>query len=343
MIRPCVSVIIPAHNGDRFIAAAVESVLGQTYQNFEIIVVDDGSTDRTATVLKPYFDRIRYVRQTNQGVAIARNRGVQLSRGELIAFLDQDDTFLPDKLSLQVGCFEASPRLGIVHSGWNITNSCDEIVSSVQPWQGLPVLDLIAWIEWKPVFLGAMLFQKAWLERAALFNARFEQTNDVDLVLRLALLGCEADWIKQATVNYRQHENNTSNNVLQQVRELEVLLNNLFQRSDLSESVSRLESRSRYQSLVWSAWRLYQNGALTEMFDRLEQSLLYKNASWSETVIDWLDKFQCYSKEYGEPFNCSSLTKTQAWQELMQVCMRFASQHSAKSISHEFYEFSNLP
>lgn len=320
MSHPLVSVIIPAYNGDRFIVAAVESVLQQDYRNVEILVIDDGSTDRTSTLLFPYCDRVCYVQQPNQGVAAARNRGLQLAQGELIAFLDQDDTFLPDKLSLQVSCFEANPQLGIVHSGWYITNEFDEIISTVQPWQGLPVLDLAAWIEWKPVFLGAMLFSKNELERVGKFDDRFQQTNDVDLVLRLVLAGCEAEWVKQSTVNYRQHQGNTSKNVLQQVKELEAVLNAFFRRSDLPEAVCRLESRSRYQSLVWSAWRLYQNDHIGCAIEYLEKSLQHRNSTWSETVLNWFKCFEAYAREYGAQISIQSLTQSQAWLRLMKIC-----------------------
>ncbi|NJO53255.1 MAG: glycosyltransferase family 2 protein [Leptolyngbyaceae cyanobacterium RM2_2_4] len=90
---PLVSVVIPTYNCDRYIVQAIESVLSQTYSNSETIVVDDGSIDQTQRVLEPYFDRIRYVYQQNQGVSGARNRGIQEASGELVAFLDADDFF----------------------------------------------------------------------------------------------------------------------------------------------------------------------------------------------------------------------------------------------------------
>ncbi|WP_445240421.1 glycosyltransferase family 2 protein [Microcoleus vaginatus] len=108
---PLISVIIPAYNGDRYIVQAVESALGQTFNNLEIIVVDDGSTDRTQQVLQPYLDRIRYIYQKNQGVGVARNQACQLARGKFLAFLDADDYFLPSKLEKQIACFDADPRI----------------------------------------------------------------------------------------------------------------------------------------------------------------------------------------------------------------------------------------
>lgn len=110
-----VSVIIPAYNSETFITKAIDSVLSQSYPHIETIVVDDGSTDHTARVVRSYGDRIKYVYQDNQGHAKARNRGLQESRGEYCAFLDADDCWLPQKVELQVDILERNPDTGITH------------------------------------------------------------------------------------------------------------------------------------------------------------------------------------------------------------------------------------
>ncbi len=95
---PTISVIIPTYNGARYIRQAIDSVLAQSYSDYEIIVVDDGSTDNTAEILWPYGDRITYLYQSNQKLPTARNNGITASKGKYLAFLDSDDLFLPDKL-----------------------------------------------------------------------------------------------------------------------------------------------------------------------------------------------------------------------------------------------------
>ncbi|MBA2848915.1 glycosyltransferase [Thermosulfuriphilus ammonigenes] len=105
---PLVSVIIPTHNRKGFLKEAVESVLAQRYRHFELIVVDDGSTDGTEEVIKEY-PSIIYLRIPQGGVSRARNRGLEVSRGEIIAFLDSDDLWLPEKLLYQVAFFQAHP------------------------------------------------------------------------------------------------------------------------------------------------------------------------------------------------------------------------------------------
>ena len=118
--RPAVTVIIPTYNRAGLLPRALGSVLAQTFGDFEVLVVDDGSTDGTADVLAGYDDvRIRYLRQAqNRGVSAARNRGLREARGELVAFLDSDDVWFPDKLALQVERFGELPEsVGLLYGG----------------------------------------------------------------------------------------------------------------------------------------------------------------------------------------------------------------------------------
>ena len=107
---PLVSVIIPTFNREACLGRAVDSVLGQTFIDFELIVVDDGSTDDTTGLLDTYGDRLTRIRQDNRGVSAARNAGIRICRGSLIAFLDSDDVWRPGKLERQVAFFHAHPR-----------------------------------------------------------------------------------------------------------------------------------------------------------------------------------------------------------------------------------------
>jgi glycosyltransferase involved in cell wall biosynthesis len=109
--NPLVSVIIPVYNGARFLRAALESVLAQTYRNFEVIVVDDGSVDDSGVIAQS-FPEVRYIHQTNQGVAAARNHAIEVARGEYFAFLDQDDLWTADKLKLQIAYLLSHPEVG---------------------------------------------------------------------------------------------------------------------------------------------------------------------------------------------------------------------------------------
>ena len=106
-----VSCIIPCYNAERFLGEAIESVIAQTLSPAEIIVIDDGSTDGSATVAARYADRVSYLRQENAGPAAARNRGIELTHGNFVAFLDADDLWHPEKLERQAAKFTARPEL----------------------------------------------------------------------------------------------------------------------------------------------------------------------------------------------------------------------------------------
>ena len=107
---PRVSVITPVYNGARTIARAIDSVLAQSFGDFEILVVDDGSTDGTLAILEGYGDRITVLKQAHKQQAIARNLAAKNSRGEFIAFLDADDSWLPEKLARCVEVLDRDPR-----------------------------------------------------------------------------------------------------------------------------------------------------------------------------------------------------------------------------------------
>jgi glycosyltransferase involved in cell wall biosynthesis len=111
---PEVSVVIPAYNSAQYLGEAVQSIFDQTFDNYEIIVVDDGSTDNTRELVESYGGRIRYVRQENGGASKARNRGIAEARGTYIAFLDADDCWEPEKLEKQINILESNPNLGMV-------------------------------------------------------------------------------------------------------------------------------------------------------------------------------------------------------------------------------------
>lgn len=113
---PLVSVIIPTYNRAHVLERAIQSVLGQTYSGFELIVVDDGSTDGTTELLTDYQDRLTVLVQDNLGVSAARNAGIGRSQGELIAFLDSDDEWLPDKLMRQVACYSVEKPMYVCHT-----------------------------------------------------------------------------------------------------------------------------------------------------------------------------------------------------------------------------------
>lgn len=114
MPGPLISVIISTYNRERWITQTLDSVFAQTYTNYEIVVIDDGSTDGTRAVVEPFLDRVRYVYQENRGVAGAWNRGIEASRGDILAFLASDDLWEPETLDRVVAEFERQPDAGLI-------------------------------------------------------------------------------------------------------------------------------------------------------------------------------------------------------------------------------------
>ena len=128
MGTPVLTVIIPVYNGERFLGAAIESVLHQTFQDYELIVVDDGSTDKTSNVVDAYKGRLKFLTQSNSGQASARNLGFRCSSGEYLAFLDADDLWYPNMLETEVMALEENPKSGLVYSDLDIIDENAKVV-----------------------------------------------------------------------------------------------------------------------------------------------------------------------------------------------------------------------
>ena len=316
--EPTVGVIIPTYNCDRYIIQAVESVLAQQDCQYEIIVIDDGSTDATEQVLEPYKDRIRYIKQENQGVAAARNHGIASARASLISFLDADDYFLPGKLAHQAEILLRRSDLGIVHSGWQRVDSEGNKLLDVRPWEQVPELDLENWLRWKPVLPSAMMFRREWLQYVGGFDARFPPAEDTNLVLKLALKGCKTAWLRQITVCYRQHESSAMHKGLPQARSLMAVTDDFFAQPNLPPKIKLMEQSVRHGTLVWIAWYLYHTGHTPGTIKHLQRAWEYRHNSAVETLIIWVESFAEFARNWGVEFSVNDLTSSQEWQDLVR-------------------------
>lgn len=188
--NPTVSIIIPTYNRARLIGRAIQSVLDQTYQDFELIVVDDGSTDNTGKVIKIFTDpRIKYVRhEQNKGGSVARNMGIKVARGEFIAFLDSDDEWLPKKLEKQINCFtKCSDSVGAVYCMLYMQNDSLESgrrvrLSDVR--RGNVYNSLLN--GWFPAPTSAVMLRVRVFEKTGIFDENLPSFQDYDLWVRVA-------------------------------------------------------------------------------------------------------------------------------------------------------------
>jgi len=186
--NPTVSVIIPAYNQANFIDKAIESVLRQTYQDFEIIIINDGSKDNTEEIVKNYSDfRIRYIcHANNMGVSKARNTGIRASRGDYIALLDSDDEFLPERLGRQVQLLQnKSSEVGVVCSwSYNIDEKGNYISKRYLPKKdGYIYEDLLST---NPISVPTVLIRKECFEKVGLFDNLLDGQEDWDMWIRIA-------------------------------------------------------------------------------------------------------------------------------------------------------------
>lgn len=211
-----VSVIIPVYNQARFVSEAIESALAQTYSSYEVIVVNDGSTDNTAEVLAAFAGdpRVRIVDQSNRGVAAARNAGAGTSAGDLLAFLDADDVWLPQKLENQVARFKQDPSLGLVHCGVvEIDGNGTPLRERTDGLEGNVALDLLLFE--RTVILGggsgAMIPAKVFTEIGG-FDERMSTSADWDLFFRIAS-HYGVGFVPEVLLRYRIHGSNMHGNI----------------------------------------------------------------------------------------------------------------------------------
>jgi len=153
---PLVSIIMPAYNSAQFIGKAVESALQQTYPRCELIVINDGSTDETREVLRPFMGRIRYIDQERRGASAARNTGLAAASGEFIAFLDADDLLPRRAMEQRLARFAQVPSAAVVCSGWQIVDTGGRPIADVKPWVEGAQLDLISLLLHKQVLNGTI-------------------------------------------------------------------------------------------------------------------------------------------------------------------------------------------
>jgi glycosyltransferase involved in cell wall biosynthesis len=229
-----ISVVIPTYNYGCFIAEAIESALSQTVAPTEVIVVDDGSTDDTEDIARSFGERVRYIKQENAGVCIARNRGVSRSTGDYIAFLDADDRWEPTKLEKQLEKFENDPEIGLVHCGMrHFDGKTGEILGLlVDGQEGWVADDLLLWE--KPVVNVSgsvvMVTRKAF-DAVNGFDARQKVGEDWDFcywVARKFKIG----FIPEPLVNYRIHARAAHNNIREMERGMALFYEKAFADSD---------------------------------------------------------------------------------------------------------------
>ena len=192
-----VTAIIPVYNGEKFLTRSINNILNQQYQPLEIIIIDDGSTDNTANIAKQYPDII-YHYQENAGPSAARNRGIKLAKGNVIAFLDVDDLWSDDKLAIQLQCLKENPDVeivqGLIQKVKYLELETGEILSShyYEPYQY--------------ILLGSSIYRSSIFEKVGLFDESMMYGEDVDWYIRAWENNIVKKVIPETTLFYHLHK-----------------------------------------------------------------------------------------------------------------------------------------
>jgi glycosyltransferase involved in cell wall biosynthesis len=198
-----ITAIITTHNRAAMLASAIKSVLNQTFKDFELLIVDDASEDKTEEVVKTFVDnKIRYIKistEDSKGGNYARNIGIKEAKAEFVAFLDDDDEWLPEKLEKQLDIFKKNEKIGLVHAGLFYVSADNKILGEcIFSGRG----DLSKEILVSNIIIGptsTMMIRKKDLEKAGLFDIKMPAHQDYDICIRLCQV-CEVDFVKEPLV-----------------------------------------------------------------------------------------------------------------------------------------------
>jgi hypothetical protein len=209
---PAVTVLIPAYNCGPYVAESVGSALTQTFRDREVLVIDDGSTDDTAARLAPFASRIRYVRQDNQGIVAARNRGIELARGRYVALLDADDIWLPSFLERTIARLEADARAAVAYSWWGYIDESSKVLPELfRKGADGDVLE--------PLFMtcfvtpSCTVLRRGALDSVGAYDPAARRAEDYDLLLRIAAAGYHFALVPETLMQYRVRPGSLSHDI----------------------------------------------------------------------------------------------------------------------------------
>lgn len=266
--------MIPNYNYSQYLSQAVDSVLAQSYPLIKVIVIDDGSTDNSVAKLRRYGNKVQWIQQPNKGVATARNRGVQESKGELIAFLDADDFWLPGKIEQQVEQFKTKSELGLVHCGVIEFNEPTGIENTRLDGQQGWVADELLLLQ-RSVILGGgsgLMTRRIVFEEIGGFDTRLSTSADWDLFYRIAQR-YEVGFVAEPLVMYRMHGSNMHSHIGVMERDMLLGFDKAF--SDASTETQHLRRRAYAKLHLILAGSYFQAGQTREFLYHFGKSLLF--------------------------------------------------------------------
>lgn len=271
-----VSVIIPTYNYGHFIGEAIESASAQTFPVSEIIVVDNDSTDDTESVVRGFGERVTYIREPNLGVSAARNKGIESSKGDFIAFLDADDTWLPQKIEKQIAKMLDDPEIGVVHCGLReFDNASGETLAlHLDGSEGWVADEMLLFST--PTIIGpggTILVRREVFENVGGFDTRLTNGEDWEFCLRVAR-NYKIGFVAEPLVNYRNHGKNAHLDVGRMEHSTLIAWAKAFDTTD--ENVRRIRRRSYGNLYKVLAGSFLQSGQYGGFVRNLIKSLWFR-------------------------------------------------------------------
>jgi glycosyltransferase involved in cell wall biosynthesis len=272
---PTVSVTIPCYNGESYIETAIRSVLAQTFSDLEIVVIDDGSHDRTGEIVQGFKDdRIRYFYQENQGLAETRNRLINLAKGEYIGFLDQDDYWEPTKLERQIAVFRNDPEIVLVYADCYIVDAGGNIKGKWSQRNKLyrgQVLDRLLQVNFVPI--PTVLMRKAVFADIGGFQS-FSYCEEYDVFLRCAAKH-PFEYVAKPLASYRVHPAQFSKNYEIALSELLAIYDTWQQRQKEEIKISTLSRALAMAYYNAGKSAIYLDGSASKARDYFRRSLVH--------------------------------------------------------------------
>lgn len=219
-MSPKVSIIMPVYNGDKFLKEAVESILSQTFKDFEFIIINDGSTDNSLSIIKEYANRdsrVKIIDQKNQGVSTSRNNGIKNSVGEYIAFIDSDDLWDKEKLEIQINTFLKDKDLKICGTWGSVINTDG---NEIKKFEYPPLTDKnikIKSIYKYPFITSSLIIKKEILNMNKLFNPKIKLAEDYEFMTNYIYKN-KCININNYLIKYRIHGNNSDNSLCKKIK-----------------------------------------------------------------------------------------------------------------------------
>lgn len=244
-MNPLVSIVIPVYNGENYLKEAIDSALAQTYTPIEVLVINDGSKDRTGEIALSYGDRIRYFAKENGGVSTALNMGIAHMRGEFFSWLSHDDLYMPEKIELEIAAVSGGPTQ-IVYSDYIVIDKDGVMIVTMDIAKKYPNADLTFGLF--PILSQtlngcSLLIHKSHFERVGVFDENLRVTQDYDLWFRM-LRDVQLVYINEPLVMMREHGSQVTHNYERNLAESDELWLNML-RSITTEEACNLDGTER--------------------------------------------------------------------------------------------------